>query len=327
MAFDSTGAAVSFQGTFMRAIRSILRWAAVAPLLLLTASGGEPIRFSKGSDSGRVATRPQRSAREALGLTENATFTLNQPAAPTVLPAAPATTRAALPVDEDQRNWIFQDTQSEAGRQRAFGIESEQDNPASVSARDSTTIIQEYFDRQRSGNANAGNPGAPFGNNLTPGAGQSLQPGGPANSNPFAMDASQELPRAGRVFGQDTFQTTLNAENLAVRRAFRNQYLSQGSMAPSSLNAPQQPAEASANLSLPGPPLAAGAIPGQASPFSELAARASLIESLSPSSPSSSPATTLQPPAARPPGSPPEVDDQPIFERRGGLIEIPGRKF
>jgi hypothetical protein len=307
------------------------RWTGVGLGLLLAASApaGEKVRFGTGA-GGAIQTQPQRSIRESITPQAAASFNQVSPAVSPVPVASPVVTRNVRPEDEDQRNWIFRDTRSAAGMQKALGVDTFDEQTPTVAERDSVAVINDYFSRQRAqttaspalGSAAASNWG-----NLS---------GGPAGSGGLGASAlggnSSGTPggaNSGTLFGESSFRNSLNSDNQAVRNYFRELYTSPGMTGAGLGSASQSPAGSSA-------PNARPSATAQTPPTTEnqnlldIFNRAALVDSLSTIPPG---APTLNAPApVNQPGANsrevPTVNQGNLFERRsGGIIEIPARKF
>lgn len=286
------------------------------------AGAGEPIRFGKGTSfEGGLATRPQRSLQDTMTVAghSEAFGSVNQAA-----PASGATpaVRIVRPVSEDQRNWIFRDARSAEGIQRALGVEGSTENVSSDPAPDSTAVIQQYFERQQMRPEGAG-VGTGLGSALGQGGGVS-QPGHVAGGTP-----GQVLPvgpRSGQIFGEDTFKATLNSGNHSVRQYFRNVYYPQEGLTPVQTPSRSPLYLPTDTLKLNSPGGLPSASAEQDNSVADLAAKASLIQSLTPVSPSFGTPTTTPAPT-RQPSSVKTVNDGTLIERRNGLTEIPSRRF
>lgn len=304
------------------------RWTGVGLGLLLAASAaaGEKVRFGTGA-SGAIQTQPQRSIRESITPQAAASFNQVSPAVSPVPVASPVVTRAGRPEDEDQRNWIFRDTRSASGMQKALGVDTYEEQAPTMAERDSVAVINDYFSRQRAQTTASPALGSAANNwgdlAAGPAGGGALGAGaisGNSSSTPGGANSAT-------LFGESSFRNSLNSENQAVRNYFRELYTSPGAsgFGLGSVN------QAQAGSSTPNFRPATQTPPTTENQnLLDLANRAALVDSLSTISPG---APTLNAPApVNQPGANsrevPTVNQGNLFERRsGGIIEIPARKF
>jgi len=312
LAFDTMRPGRSFDASMTAFAKLTYRLLGAAALFLLVvpAEAGEKIRFGSHAST-MLATLPAANATpRELETGHN----FNNPKPVQIMPSdsgagASVTVRPRRQDDEDERNWIFRDAQSATAVQKALGVETfEPPDPTRLN-RDS---VQEYFGRQQSQGAAAAQAPAVM-------TGQTGLP-----EDPFR--ASEPSPRPGplpasasTLFGGASFRNTLNSENAAVRNYYRRLYTDpdSGSFTGAATPLPTTPAPATPDPST------------QPPSFSELAGRAAFVNSLTPDTPFS---PTLNPAPAVPAnnsasGTLPTVNNGKLFERRNGLIEIPGRKF
>jgi hypothetical protein len=310
--------------------KMLSRWTGVGLGLLLatSASAGEKVRFGTGA-GGAIQTQPQRSIRESI-TPRVASFNQTAPAAAAAPVANPVVTRAVRPEDEDQRNWIFRDTRSAAGMQKALGVDTFEEQGATVAERDSVAVINDYFARQQAqttaspalGSAAAKSWGDLAGG---PAAGGGLGASAIGGSSAGAPSGAT----SGSLFGDSSFRNSLNSDNQAVRNYFRELYTSPG-LTGSGLSSanPSRTASGTPNTR-PGTVEQAPATPENQN-FLDLVNRAALVDSLStvpPGAPTLNAPQTVNQPAANG-REVPTVNQGNLFERRsGGVIEIPARKF
>lgn len=296
-------------------------------LLTLEPAAGDKVRFG-ASRWNEVPTRPERTMSEriearsdkALGRPETTRAALPA-AAPVVV-----TTRPSREDEADRQNWIFQDTRSAAGVRKALGVESGVASAPSIAERDSAAVIQEYLDRQRP-RASA-TPSA-----LTPRAEQSGLGGGRNTAGSTFAAPADALgdggnEKSGNLFSESAFRNTLNSDNTAVRRYFRELYVSPSPATTPGL-VPTPAGAAGAGGSLTGAAPSPGASSTRPPSFQELAERAAFIDSLTPAASLGSGFGSPAPGNAPVPGSPgtPTENNGKLFEKRNGLIEIPSRRF
>ncbi len=299
-----------------------------AALILLTfsAGAGEKVRFAPASAES-FQTRPERSVRESIEL--RPALDLSPPPTAAVPMAAPApaavSTRRSREDQADQQNWIFRDVRSAGGVRKALGVDTAEANLPSANERDSVAVIQEYFSRQQSRTATGGAPQNPLGE--LPGMGMSGNSGIGSFATGTTGFAETGGQKSGNLFGESSFRNTLNSENTAVRRYFRDLYANP--------NSPSLGFEASSSQSSGQPATFPGVVRPPAEPdatrppsFQDLANRAALIDSLTPTATLSpqfgDPRLTPPPPTRQ---DVPTVNNGNLFEKSNGRIEIPGRRF
>jgi hypothetical protein len=306
----------------------INRWTGVGLGLLLaaSASAGEKVRFGTGG-GGAIQTQPQRSIRESITPQAAASFNQVSPAVSPVPVASPVVTRNVRPEDEDQRNWIFRDTRSAAGMQKALGVDTYEEQAPTMAERDSVAVINDYFSRQRAQTTASPALGSAANNWGDLAAGPAG--GGALGIGAISGDSSRTSGGAnsGTLFGESSFRNSLNSDNQAVRNYFRELYTSPGASGFGLGSANQAQAGSSTPNFRPAtqtPPTT------ENQNLLDLANRAALVDSLSTIPPG---APTLNAPApVNQPGANsrevPTVNQGNLFERRsGGIIEIPARKF
>lgn len=296
-------------------------------LLALEPAVGEKVRFgaSRWTD---VPTRPERTMSERIEARSDMELgrpEMSRAALPAAAPVA-ASTRLSREDEADRQNWIFRDTRSAAGVRKAFGVESGVASAPSIAERDSATVIQEYFDRQRP--RAAATP-----SELTPraeqsGLGGARNPAGSTFAAPADGFGDGGNVKSGNLFGESAFRNTLNSDNTAVRRYFRELYVNpSSSMTPGLVPTPAATAGTGGSLTGTAPP--PGAASTRPPSFQELAERAAFIDSLTPAASLGNGLGSPAPNNAPVPGSPgmPTQNNGKLFEKRNGLIEIPSRRF
>lgn len=237
-------------------------------------------------------------------------------------PVAPSSTTAVrgnnADANNDQDNWIFRDTQSARGIQRALGVEFYGEESLDTGQSESTTVVEEYFIRQ----SNYQNP------QLTPNSTDPLDRlsstdpsrgfeggSGLGDRGFFAPNGSAPV---GTLYGSDQggFKNTLNSANPTTRSYYRELYKEQ--LAPSK---PVIPALSS--------PIAPVQPASSASRTRELYDRAAFIDSMTPKGPVSVFDQNLQ--QKTPQSVVSEYDKSryavPVPERRGGKTVFPTRPF
>ncbi len=305
------------------------RWTGVGLGLLVaaSASAGEKVRFGTGA-AGAIQTQPQRSIRESITPQAAASFNQVSPVVAPVPVASPTVSRAVRPEDEDQRNWIFRDTRSASGMQKALGVDTYDEQTPTMAERDSVAVINDYFSRQRAQTAASPALGSAAANNwgdlaAGPAGGGALGAGAISgiSSGPSGGSSS------GTLFGESSFRNSLNSDNQAVRNYFRELYTSPGASGFGLGSANQAQAGSSTPNFRPAtqtPPTT------ENQNLLDLANRAALVDSLStipPGAPTLNAPAPVNQPAANS-REVPTVNQGNLFERRsGGIIEIPARKF
>lgn len=308
----------------------INRWTGVGLGLLLAASAaaGEKVRFGTGA-GGAIQTQPQRSIRESITPQAAASFNQVSPAVSPVPVASPVVTRAGRPEDEDQRNWIFRDTRSASGMQKALGVDTYEEQAPTMAERDSVAVINDYFSRQRAQTTASPALGSAANNwgDLAAGpAGGGALGAGAISGNSSGTPGGAN---SATLFGESSFRNSLNSENQAVRNYFRELYTSPGASGSGLSSANQSQADSSTPNARPATASQAPSATENQN-FLDLFNRAALVDSLSTIPPG---APTLNAPApVNQPGANsrevPTVNQGNLFERRsGGIIEIPARKF
>lgn len=317
----------------MARLRTFTSWRAgviFSAALVTSAAAGEKVRFGSLKDLD-VPTQPTRSMRETIEAESHVSINSAAPASMSVPVAASggSTVTRSRAGDEDERDWIFNDTSTAKGIQRALGVETFDEAAPTVADRDSVAVIQDYFSRQRSQSAGVTPDGV-----SRPGMTSSS-----GTANPFGtsgiLGGNSGLTTgtgdnlSGKILGASNFRETLNSDNAVVRRYYRSLYTSPGGSSPFGSGA-----------STPGN--AIGAV--KANPFAKssssdstaeqnfdnLAGKAALVNSLS--------SQTAEDPRAKSPAEIasqrreterglPVVNQGNLFEKRNGVIEIPGRKF
>lgn len=286
------------------------------------AVAGEKVRFGPVGDVD-LPTRPERSFQDSISSGPRNSVRSGSPVPAAVpAPASVETVTRSTPADADERNWIFRDTRSSKGVQKALGVETYDGGENSIADRDSMTVIQDYFARQRSQTdglavGNASNPGL---SSAKPGRDRRIQ--GPQYTG---SSAALSVDRSEGIFSGGGFQGTINSDDPTVRRYFRNLYTTPGSQ--DSLISLGSPGTAVSKLARPTNPIAS-----EQKNFSDLANKAALVNSLSSQndSPDNSAAGARSQLAVRPkPADPdlPVVNEGKLFEKRNGLIVFPARKF
>jgi len=334
MPFDTPKGTGSLRGTMKWSECLQARWpgAILAILLAHGAGAGEKLRFTP-ANAETVPTRPARSVRESIeqpsfstlnGVGMNGAASVAGP-----LPTAVTAGGRGRNESEDQSNWIFRDASTAKGVQEALGVVSYGESNAQATERDSVAVIQDYFARQRSRAAAEPTAGSPNPSWNTPFANASgMQTSGNTGFNSGAR-LSGDTAGSANLFGDTAFPNTLNSDNPVMRRYFRELYTSSGdgrSPADSALGGLNGPTPAPATgfqLS----PLD----PTQPRQQQSLSQKAALVKSLSePAMGGSSLDVTLSPgpqPVTMDNNRLPTVNQGNLFERRNGLIEIPGRRF
>ena len=303
------------------------RWFALTAWLC-TADGfaAEKVRFGAPGES-TIQTRPERSLRESLSVPEEG---LNLNSATRTMPgmirppaAAASAVRENRADDVDQRNWIFRDTRSVEGIQRAFGVESHQPATAGVADRDSISVIQDYFSRRAADKAARQKPSElPLWGK--PGTSRESTTGFETDLDGVGLSTpgNPTVRKADDLFGQGTFRNTLNSDNLSIRRYYRDLYTTPSSVEGTSPN----PLRSSSTIG----GLAQVNAPKGAPSFTELAEKAALLEALSePSAKTINRGGATQNPAFDPfrPSAPaPVINNGSLIERRNGRTEFPSRR-
>lgn len=301
----------------------------VAAVMLGTAMAGEKVRFGPSRNI-NLPTQPVRSARETIEMPAPASLGPISGGGPLPAMAVGSSGGGGTVVrqeDEDEKNWIFRDTSTANGIQKALGVETYSDEKPTVADRDSVTVIQEYFSRQKSQNAGI----APNSKNSSDLGGNSALDGNLGNSSSFATGTAKssgaDIGVSANIFGGSSFENTLNSDNAAVRRYYRDLYTP--SSGGSTLQSP------AGRESLATGPRSSFASGDSSLSFSSLADKAAIVNSLSAAGsddgsrdPRLTPNTAPQgAAAATAAGKLPTVNEGNLFEKRNGLIEIPGRKF
>ncbi|MBI1176178.1 hypothetical protein GC207_01925 [bacterium] len=302
----------------------------VAVVTVGSAMAGEKVRFGPSRNI-NLPTQPIRSARETIEMPAPASLgQVSGGSGPLPAMAVGSSGGGSTVVrkeDEDEKNWIFRDTSTANGIKKALGVETYSDEKPTMADRDSVAVIQEYFSRQKSKNAGI----APNSKNSSDLGGNSALDGTLGNSSSFATGTAKssgaDIGISANIFGGSSFENTLNSDNAAVRRYYRDLYT------PSSGNPTLQSPAGRASLATgPGSSIASG---DSSLSFSSLADKAAVVNSLSAAGadggsrdPRLTPNTVPQgAAAAAASGNLPTVNEGNLFEKRNGLIEIPSRKF
>jgi hypothetical protein len=252
------------------------------------------------------------------------------------VPSSAGTVSRRIPVeDEDQRTWIFRDSQTPEGIQRALGVESYEDAEPGMVERDSVAVIQEYFDRRRgrsvgdlTANGSSGGSGGAFSAMATPGGA-----GLPETTGALGGMAARET--GNKLYGESTFVNTINSESPTLRRYFRDLYTAPESTR-SRLGTGASGSDPNAIGQATDGSIGGGTGSGtlRQRRLDELVERAGLVRSLSEpadgdlnASLSLNSRSTSTDAPANPNSSLQTVNEGNLFERRNGVIEIPGRKF
>jgi hypothetical protein len=283
------------------------------------ARAADKVKFSSPRPNATIPTQPtptleilipERPANFSDG---GATF------APPLAPSMNTTVRSGKAEDNDQDNWIFRDTKSAQGIQRALGVETYGADSSAAGQAESITVVEEYFVRQ---NKFQPQELTPENRNPLDRLESSFSSGGNAgkshqgNDSFFSGNGSDSV---GSPYGGDQrgFQNTINSANPATRSFYREMYKEQ--ISPSK---PVIPA-LSAPTPIEQPPAST------VSRTRQLYNRAAYIESMTPKGPVSVFDQNLgqaqQPVVTEPDKS--TIYSVPTPERRGGKTVLPTRPF
>lgn len=225
-----------------------------------------------------------------------------------VVPPPTRTTTGPRVTDEEQRNWIFRDTQSEEGIRRALGIEVYVEEPLTgPKTVTSESVMRDYFNRQTPTPRFTPDTGGVL-NNLSP----SVSGGGPVPNQSFGAGTVSTTTRPSPGIGNDTFSTTLNSSSAVIRNHYRQVYDQQLSPI---------------NQALPEISTAGSPTPQQ-SRFQNLYQQSQAIDSQI--NQANKDLSAINDPLA--PRTPEPVPETPfkasdVLEKRGGKILIPSRPF
>jgi hypothetical protein len=309
LAFDFPQQAASFFSV-MRPDK-IINWIAGFGLtfsMAATVGAAEKVKFGAQNSNPQITTQPLPAGATALPELKPQKDNVNAFVPEISQGASGPTIIQTKEVDDDQRNWIFRDTQSAKGIQRALGVEVYEPETGTQSGTSApTSTIRNYFDRQNAAEAGAFSPdGASELEKL----GLKALDFGPDKGIFGSADGSTLRPVSG--IGQTGFQNTLQSANPSVRSYYRELYKNQ--------IAPIQPV-------VPALDSVMRAEKDTRSRTKQLLDQAALIESMTPKGPVS----VFQ---TQPSGGEPIVNqrrnrelDKPLIQRRGGKTVIPSRRF
>ncbi|GEM_PF-2468328 len=282
------------------------------------ARAADKVKFSSPRPNAAIPTQPTPTL-EVLIPEKPATFSDGSATfAPPVAPSMNTTVRSGKAADNDQDNWIFRDTQSAQGIQRALGVEAYGDDPSASGKSESVTVVEEYFIRQKKFQTQGLTP-----ENRNPldrlessfSAGGNTGKSGLGDDSFFTGSGSDSVgsPYSGDQRG---FQNTINSANLTTRSYYREMYkelISPSKPVLPALTAPttlEQPSDSTVSRTR------------------QLYNRAAYIESITPKGPASVFDQNLGQPQ-QPAGT--ELDKStytvPTPERRGGKTVLPTRPF
>ncbi len=283
-----------------------------------SAPAADKVKFGSPQPNTTIQTRPAATLEGLIPEKRDQFGSVNANAPTTTLPSTSTVVRSNSAGDnDDQDNWIFRDTQSARGIQRALGVEFYGDEPSKPGQSGSTTVVEDYFIRQSNYQAPQLTPNStdPLDRLSSTAAPRGFS--GTSSLGDSGFFAPTGAVPGGTLFGSDRggFKNTLNSENPTTRSYYRDLYKEQ--ISPSK---PVIPA-----LS---PPIATEQPASSVSRTRQFYDRAAYIESLAPKGPASVFERNLEQ-APQPAISQPEksIYQVPIPERRGGRTVLPTRPF
>lgn len=280
-------------------------------LVCTNSRAAERVKFGSPKSTVEIQTQPLPSKENDIPQAGKNIGNVNAVLAPQVLPSRNSAVIRTQSEDEDQENWIFHDTRSAKGIQRALGVELYETETTEKDKRTPTTVIEEYFDRQSNSD---GSQVAPNGLNAIDGLDSSLGDFGTVGfGNVFSSGSERGDVIQSIGIGRSGFQKTLNSPNPSIRSYYRTLYKDQ--LSPGQTVVPALDAVNPLNQQ------------GDQTRTRQLYNRAAMIEAMAPKTPASvfeNQQANLQAPAVTPREN---RQEKQLIERRGGKFVVPSRPF